>query len=1265
MSKLLKAINDNRNELSNIEIINQISAVLDKNRELSVQEVVYRALSLPMTKSSVKVKYLSTIHPNYRDGLLKSNLESLDEDESIFYKSLHQYYECRSLECINDVQYEDYEKEEGYWENLSLAEFWSSYDITYSSRTGENPNNYLIPLQNNLGFIRRRKERCILRYHLNTANDEDLKRGLLILFSPFTDEMKDIHAKDVHKLFEEKKESIEVVRNIFESHRVMTDIVNRIQQENENMRDEGSDTEEESNFVDEETTTAEELIDFERYAKNEAKKSLRKYKDLIALPKVESIRQTINQLNEQQRQIFDDICERVYASEGGDDSSFYTYIAGDAGTGKSFVCRAIIEAIKYLKTSSGDELRMPKCIVMAPTANASYIINGKTIESALQMLPKNPKSFVKSNREKVSNLTFLYQDVTIAFLDEISMVGSSKFTKINFQLQDIMGNSSFMGGLSFIAAGDFRQLPPIRDGYVYQGNSLDGRPKIAPSHWDEHFRIFYLTEKMRSQKDPEFSSLCDRIGNGTYTEEDIKFLQSRIIDTESENHNDNFKSGHISIIVTTNRVRQEINDHKLDTLLPSNDEFFSLADDHCTNLEDPPPVPDKMSLTQTGGLEKLLTLKEDAPIVITCNHQKAKYKEDGIVNGARGFIDSLQISKTDTRKIEVIWVVFKDSNVGKLVRFDYRKLKNDHRPRNVLAVPILRQKRTFSINNGEVRYQRSQFPLTLAYAITSYKCQGDSLHEVIIDFSTAPGEKKSVPQAGSFYVAITRVSERKDIYLKSFDKSYITFNKKVEDKIKSMRSTKAYECKKIYLNQRVFKKDYEVKLGYWNIRGIMESDHREYLDSDKNLLNLDFLVIAETWLSKETKDHVLMKKLTNWKLIMRIDALDGFKHMGLLVLSSLETKRYDHIWSLEGCEGRKTNKGDNKLLYQGLRFCIKELYKKVIFLYVRETPSNKDTLLIAEVCKDFDVIIGDLNLNPAISDEKKKLDIICGKSRYMALREQTTTNHNQLDHVFIDHEMKSCSYATSFLNFCSDHKAISLRVTTSDNTFHEDFLAKIHFDSDFHKQKKKWKTSAIEENAFQTSSKHRSSKSVSTLTQESDIMNEAKARAASLGFIFSRSQPYTEGDGNCLIHALLDQLRNSNHPITLNINSVQDFRVYVCSRLMEQIESSSICWPESISPQTWKDQMMCDGNWCDDIFIQVAANLLDVNVILIPISSASAHHDGMYIDVRSVHGGHSTPPFTLLYFEEWRTAGHYQSLEPDPMVEDNIVLSHFRSRLYD
>ena len=43
--------------LGEIEKINKLASVLDKHREVSIQECIYRILGLPMTKFSVKVKY--------------------------------------------------------------------------------------------------------------------------------------------------------------------------------------------------------------------------------------------------------------------------------------------------------------------------------------------------------------------------------------------------------------------------------------------------------------------------------------------------------------------------------------------------------------------------------------------------------------------------------------------------------------------------------------------------------------------------------------------------------------------------------------------------------------------------------------------------------------------------------------------------------------------------------------------------------------------------------------------------------------------------------------------------------------------------------------------------------------------------------------------------------------------------------------------------------------------------------------------------------
>ena len=227
-------------------------------------------------------------------------------------------------------------------------------------------------------------------------------------------------------------------------------------------------------------------------------------------------------LNLQQRKILDDFCERLLSDN---ESPLYLYIAGEAGTGKSFLLKVMIEVTKHLKMAPGDDLKKPTAIVLAPTANAAYIIGGKTIESALGMLPMKSKTFTKQKRDKISSLAFLYEDLSVVFCDEISMVGSSKFTRMNFQLQDITGKNDFMGGLSFIAVGDFRQLPPVRDGYVFEKNHLDGRPSISPSHWDDNFKIYYLSDKMRNQKDPVFANLCDRIGKGKHTKADISYLE--------------------------------------------------------------------------------------------------------------------------------------------------------------------------------------------------------------------------------------------------------------------------------------------------------------------------------------------------------------------------------------------------------------------------------------------------------------------------------------------------------------------------------------------------------------------------------------------------------------------------------------------------------------------------------------------------------------------------------------------------------------------
>ena len=215
------------------------------------------------------------------------------------------------------------------------------------------------------------------------------------------------------------------------------------------------------------------------------------------------------------------------------------------------------------------------------------------------------------------------------------------------------------------------------------------------------------------------------------------------------------------------------------------------------------------------------------------------------------------------------------------------------------------------------------------------------------------------------------------------------------------------------------------------------------------MLNLDYLVVSETWLSSDESNNLVINKLKNWRIIKRLDATDNVKHMGLLLMSPYTTDRDTEIlYALDYVEGYKSN--SKKLLYQGLVMDIKCYYKRIIFLYIRETPSSEEATSITNRFKSFDCIIGDLNLNPLVVQDKQKLMNICGKTKQLLLEETTTVNKTQLDHIVIENDMKKNSFATSYHNFASYHKSIALRITSRNNHFTSWFKQKVSFDADGH-----------------------------------------------------------------------------------------------------------------------------------------------------------------------------------------------------------------------
>ena len=83
----------------------------------------------------------------------------------------------------------------------------------------------------------------------------------------------------------------------------------------------------------------------------------------------------------------------------------------------------------------------------------------------------NLTKYTKLSAEKLHQLRLLCKDVHTIIIDEISMVSYEILGYIHQGLIEIKGTDDteeYFGGLNIIAVGDFYQLPPVRDRFVFQ-----------------------------------------------------------------------------------------------------------------------------------------------------------------------------------------------------------------------------------------------------------------------------------------------------------------------------------------------------------------------------------------------------------------------------------------------------------------------------------------------------------------------------------------------------------------------------------------------------------------------------------------------------------------------------------------------------------------------------------------------------------------------------------------------------------------------------
>ena len=816
------------------------------HREVSAQETVFRLLSMPLKRQSRTVVFINTDPKNERATMTKpmSAINSLeDDDEDLYQTSLIDRYAARPDSL----------------ENMCLAEFAANYTADsfslgdddgteHTPNTMDEPHDTprnIIHLKNGIGKMHKRKQEAIIRFHKYNVERESEKyyRAKLMLYISWRDEDVDIIG-DKESFYERYTELLEEVVNMEEhySHNAQTleqaqeallqagppehawaNVApnaehNRLQEEEEGNIDEtymdNNDLEENADLLNRERQCGVVL----------------RYETQID-PNIMSNEEyctRMRNLNDQQRQIVlthIKWCKSlIQASKQGKPAPkpYHLYISGSGGVGKSYVISLLrhitIKYLRYLPHVTPSDLL---CLTCAPTGTAAFNINGMTIHSAF-LIPITMKAYQNLGTDTLNTLRNKLQHLKVVIIDEISMVSSTLLYYIHRRLQEIKGcqnNQSTFGDVTVIAVGDFYQLKPVKNSFVFELPN-DGYAALHDPLWYQ-FKFTELTQIMRQKDDKRFAALLNRVRTNSCTEKDIRLLKSRIIAADSSDYP--FESLHV---YTTWKNVNKYNTKMMSTL-PGTVYTLKSID---TKIDTNSGVEVRFSnrASDTGGLLDELQLVAGCRVMLKYNIDVS----DGLVNGATGKVLHIVLL---ANSVTTILVEFDNQEIGRRAKQESH-FKQDY----PTAVPISRVESRFNIGNRHaISACRRQFPLVLAWATTIHKVQGLTTDNIVVSFQGAflPGQA---------YVALSRVKNLNGLHILDFDPKKIRVNEEVNEEMDRLKE----QCSSADLEMQTFP-TCDFTLSHLNIHGIKA--HMKDLQMENVVLKSDILCFCETFLQGNDK----------------------------------------------------------------------------------------------------------------------------------------------------------------------------------------------------------------------------------------------------------------------------------------------------------------------------------------------------------------------------------------------------------------------------
>ncbi len=339
---------------------------------------------------------------------------------------------------------------------------------------------------------------------------------------------------------------------------------------------------------------------------------------------------------------------------------------------------------------------------LASTGAAAVLVGGRTFHSffGLGIMEGGVEATVQralGDRRVVKRL----QGIDGFIVDEVSMLSSETLAVAERLCQLARENSSSWGGVKVIMVGDFAQLPPV---------TPYGQRRVwafeSEAWFKSELQAIYLRENHRTGE-RSFLNALNKIRMGRIEDETSEFLNSRLVSDEEQTQYGTRLFPKVAQAAAYNEMRLE--------QLPGQTQVFDSV------YLGRPSLIERMKAV--APLPEKLQLKKGAFVMLRVNDPRQRW-----VNGTTGYIRSLS---SDELEVE---------------------LENG---RNITL-----EKSTFSMLDaeGQVVAGVTNFPISLAYAITIHKAQGLTLSHLYVDLH-------GLWEPGHAYVAISRSNSSQGLHI--------------------------------------------------------------------------------------------------------------------------------------------------------------------------------------------------------------------------------------------------------------------------------------------------------------------------------------------------------------------------------------------------------------------------------------------------------------------------------------------------------------------